>query len=137
MAEGKQIPSYTLGPDFTIQQLLNTIEDSLKGSSDPNAFIYLTKTMKDYFNLERDYGSLASAFSQVKGKTLLVSFDSDWRYPREEIDKIRLTLEAIRPRWNNHCLHSAFGHGAFLYDFHNGLERLIKEFLQPTSVTTP
>lgn len=129
LAEGKQKPSYSLEPEFAIQKFLSSIEDSARGPFDANAFIYLTKAM-DYFDLERDHATLETAFSQVKTKTLLVSFDSDWRYPQNEVDKIRLALEANNVPVEHHCLHSEFGHGAFLYDFHNGLDRLIENFLQ-------
>lgn len=128
LAEGRQQPAYTLEPEFAIQKFLSTIEETARGPFDPNSFIYLTKAM-DYFDLERDHTTLESAFSKVKGKTLLVSYDSDWRYPQEEVDKIRLALEANLAPVDHHCLHSAFGHGAFLYDFHNGLDKLISNFL--------
>ncbi|MBU0945838.1 MAG: homoserine O-acetyltransferase [Proteobacteria bacterium] len=130
LAEGKQTPSYTLEPEFAVQKFLSSIEDTPKGPFDANGFIYLTKAM-DYFDLERDHGTLKTAFSHVTGKTLLVSFDSDWRYPQKEVDKIRLALEANQAPVQHHCLHSAFGHGAFLYDFNNGLNNLIKNFLSP------
>ncbi|MCP4340669.1 MAG: hypothetical protein GY799_17735, partial [Desulfobulbaceae bacterium] len=47
----------------------------------------------------------------------------------KEMDKIRLALKHNKAPVEHHCLHSTFGHGAFLYDFHNGLDLLIKEFL--------
>ncbi len=128
LADNKQKPDYTLEPEFAIQNFLGSIENNPKGSFDPNGFIYLTKAM-DYFDLERNYGSLSKAFSNVRNKTLLVSFDSDWRYPKKEMDKIRLALKHNKAPVEHHCLHSTFGHGAFLYDFHNGLDLLIKEFL--------
>lgn len=128
LAKGIQTPSYSLEPEFAIQKFLSTIEDTPRGCFDPNSFIYLTKAM-DYFDLERDHITLKNAFSRVKAKTMLVSFDSDWRYPQDEVDKIRLALEANQAQVEHHCLHSAFGHGAFLYDFHNGLDRLIQDFL--------
>ncbi|MBU1138645.1 MAG: homoserine O-acetyltransferase [Proteobacteria bacterium] len=128
LCAGSHTPAYSLEPEFAIQKFLSTIEDAPKGPFDANSFIYLTKAM-DYFDLEHDHGSLEAAFAQVKGKTLLVSFDSDWRYPQEEVDKIRLALEANQAPVEHRCLHSDFGHGAFLYDFHNGLDSLIEKFL--------
>ncbi len=111
LLDGKETPDYTLDAEFTIQKFLQDIENSPKGVFDPNAFIYLTKAM-DYFDLERDYGSLSKAFSRVKGRTLLVSFDSDWRYPEEEIDKIRLAMEKNKNRWNTTAFtpHLDMGH---------------------------
>ncbi len=134
LLDGKETPDYTLDAEFTIQKFLQDIENSPKGVFDPNAFIYLTKAM-DYFDLERDYGSLSKAFSRVKGRTLLVSFDSDWRYPEEEIDKIRLAMEKNKKPVEHHCLHSSFGHGTFLYDFNCGLHELIPEFLNDDLLT--
>ncbi len=128
LADNKQKPAYTLEPEFAIQKFLSDLENNPKGSFDPNGFIYLTKAM-DYFDLERTYGSLSAAFSKVKNKTLLVSFDSDWRYPEKEMKKIRIALENNKALVEHHCLHTTFGHGAFLYDFHNGLDLLIKDFL--------
>lgn len=135
LIDGKTKPDYTLEPEFTIQKFLQDIDNSPRGVFDPNAFIYLTKAM-DYFDLKRDHGSLRAAFSRVHGKTLLISFDSDWRYPEKEMDKIRLAMKKNKKKVEHHCLHSSFGHGAFLYDFECGLQSLIPKFLKDTGTST-
>lgn len=120
-------PRFTLGPEFTAQEFLARIAENASGRLDPCSFIYLTRAI-DYFDLAREAGSLAGALDGFEGRTLLVSYASDWRYPPAEIDEIRVALERTGAEVRHATLESDFGHGAFIYDL-DGVGDLLKNFL--------
>lgn len=120
-------PRFTLGPEFTAQAFLAQIAENAPARLDANSFIYLTRAT-DYFDLARDAGSLAGALAGFQGRTLLVSYASDWRYPRAEVDAIRVALEANGASVTHATLESDFGHGAFVYDV-DGVGDLLRRFL--------
>ena len=121
-------PDYTLDSEFKAQRFMQDIIENANIGIDPNSLIYLTKAT-DYFNIERDYGSLTNAFKKVKTEALLVSYDNDWRYPVEEMEKISKAFYKLGIPVKCRNLHTSFGHGAFIYDFMNGTNKLINEFL--------
>lgn len=124
---GREELSYELEADFEIQAFFQRIGDNADKSFDPNSLIYLTKAM-DYFDLLRGQSGLAEAFAGVDSPTLLVSYDSDWRYPSQEMDQIRLALEQVGAPVEHRVLKSSFGHGAFIYDG-EGLCAVLSDFL--------
>jgi len=121
-------PEYKLDPEFEAQRFMHNILGNANIGIDPNSLLYLTKAI-DYFNIERDYGSLTNAFKKVKTEALLVSYDNDWRYPVEEMEKISKAFYKLGIPVKCRNLHTSFGHGAFIYDFMNGTNKLINEFL--------
>ena len=68
-------------------------------------------------------------FADVKARTFLVSCASDWRYPAEELDEIRVALEQVGAPVELTILESPFGHRAFSHDS-EGLRNLVREFLK-------
>lgn len=128
LAGGRQKPSYSLEPEFEIQEFLHTIDLNARNRLDANSLIYLTKAM-DYFDLRRGRKALSEAFSGLKARTLLVSYRSDWRYPPEEVDEIRAVLEESGLPVHHAVLDSPFGHGSFIYDS-AGVGERIRDFLE-------
>ena len=124
---GGDVPSYTIGPEFEFQHFLHELGRNAAERFDANSLIYLTKAM-DYFDFARTSGDLAEAFSSAKARTLLVSYASDWRYPPEEMEEIRVALQKAGVPVEHVILESAFGHGAFSHDS-EGLGNLVREFL--------
>jgi homoserine O-acetyltransferase/O-succinyltransferase len=124
---GREELSYELEPDFAIQAFFQKIGDNADKRFDPNSLIYLTKAM-DYFDLYRGRAELAEAFAGTGCQTLLVSYDSDWRYPSQEMEDIRLALAKVGAPVEHRILSSPFGHGAFAYDG-EGLCKVLAEFL--------
>lgn len=120
-------PAYTLEPEFEIQAFLRRIGDAAGNRFDANSLIYLTKAI-DYFDLSRGHQGLAQALSGWRGRTLLISYASDWRYPPAEVDEIRVALEHNGAPVEHRTLDSAFGHGAFMYDA-DGAGEAMRAFL--------
>jgi homoserine O-acetyltransferase len=118
---------YGFGPEFEIEQFLQQVGAGSGEKIDPNSLIYLGRTMQ-YFDLSRRYPYLPDAFEHFQGKALLVSYDSDWRYPPEEMELIHQALESAKVPSKHITLSSTFGHGAFIYDF-SSLAPVLSEFL--------
>ena len=59
----------------------------------------------------------------------LASYQSDWRYPPQEMDEIRAALEKNGVPCEHRVLDSDFGHGAFIYDS-EGAGKAISTFLR-------
>ncbi len=129
LIDDREKPKYKHDSEFEVQKFMQQIIKNAYTGIDPNSLIYLTKAT-DYFDIERDYGSLAKAFEKVKTEVLLVSYDSDWRYPFEEMNKITKTFIKLGIPAKHKKLHTSFGHGGFIYDFMNGTNKLIHEFLK-------
>jgi homoserine O-acetyltransferase len=120
-------PRYTHEAEFELQAFMRGIADNADNRFDANSLIYLTKAM-DYFDLTRGRSDLAEVFSGWQGRTLLISYASDWRYPAAEMDEIRVALEQAGAPVEHRTLDSDFGHGAFVYDTEGAVEE-IRRFL--------
>ncbi|MEI7450323.1 MAG: homoserine O-acetyltransferase [Desulfomonile sp.] len=120
-------PSYTLEPEFEFQAFIHKVGKNAIARFDPNSIIYLTKAM-DYFDLKRGRENLDEVFSDVRCRTLLISYRTDWRYPPEQMEEISVALSNHELPNELHVLDSNFGHGAFIYDSEGALE-LIRRFM--------
>lgn len=119
--------AYTLEPEFEIQQFFRELTRNPGGSIDPNTLIFLTRAM-DYFDITLGKPSLQEKLESFSGNTLLISYDSDWRYPPREMEKLNHTFQAAHISSTHKTLKSAFGHGAFHIEPVN-VGREIKAFL--------
>src|SRR5260370_1755050 len=63
---------------------------------DANSYIRVQAAM-DEMDLEEQFGSLESAFAKWHGKTLLVSFDTDWLFPVAEVDRVHHPIRPTAP----------------------------------------
>ena len=122
-------PGLSLGPEFAIQEFFHKVAQGGAGGLDPNSFIFLTKAM-DFFDLSRERESLTQAFAGAAGvRALLLSYDSDWRYPPRDSEEILGALLAAGVEARHHTLQSDFGHGAFIYDS-DGVGQAMARFLR-------
>jgi len=94
---------------------------------DANSYLYITKAI-DNFDASDGYSGLAEALKEVEAKCFVLSFTSDWLYPKEQSLKIvrALKINGIDTSYTN--LESAFGHDAFLIDDER-LKKLFAGFL--------
>jgi homoserine O-acetyltransferase len=81
---------------------------------DANSYIRVQAAM-DEMDLAEQHGSLEAAFARWNGKTLLVSFDTDWLFPVSEVDRVE---GAMRGSVRHERVSSANGHDTFLIDYH-------------------
>jgi homoserine O-acetyltransferase len=79
---------------------------------DANSYIRVQAAM-DEMDLAEQYGSLEAALANWRGRTLLVSFDTDWLFPVAEVERVERAIPgAIHER-----ISSANGHDTFLIDY--------------------
>ena len=118
---------YTLGPEFDVEAFIGRLVAQARHELDPNGLMYLMRAV-EYFDLEREYGSLAAALAPVTARVLFVSYRQDWRYPAAEAERMRAALTEAGRDARHLVLDSAMGHGAFLYEV-GGLAPAISGFL--------
>ena len=94
---------------------------------DANSYIRVQAAM-DEMDLEEQYGNLQSAFARWRGRTLLVSFDTDWLFPPAESERVASAMRGLGTPVRHEQVASANGHDTFLIDF-DLIDGLVREFL--------
>ena len=103
------------------------------GSSyDANSYIRVQAAM-DEMDLTEQYGSLDAAFANWRGRSLLVSFDTDWLFPVSEVDRVEAAMRVNGTEVEHLRISSPNGHDTFLIDWNliNPPVRAFLDGLQP------
>lgn len=119
---------YTLGSEFKMQEFLQSIATNVERKFDPNTLLYVTRAM-DYFDLAEGFPDLRTALDSFAHSALLVSYQTDWRYPPHKIERLAQALRRESRRVEHVTLESIFGHGAYLFDI-DQLAPLVRSFLE-------
>ncbi|MHC4467060.1 MAG: homoserine O-acetyltransferase MetX [Planctomycetota bacterium] len=132
---GRQLRSaddyvYDFNSEFAVETYLDYQGQSFVERFDANSYLYITRAA-DYFDLQKDYGSLKKAFQNVICRFLVISFMSDWLYPPEQSTAIVNALIANRKDVSYCDVASPYGHDAFLLE-PEVLGSLISGFLDAT-----
>ena len=122
--------SYDFNSEFAVETYLDYQGQSFVERFDANSYLYITKAA-DYFDLEKDYGSLKQAFANVKSRFLVVSFTSDWLFTPAQSESIVNALVAGRKDVSFCNIDSPYGHDAFLLEA-DTLGAFISGFLEAT-----
>ncbi len=122
--------SYDFNSEFAVETYLDHQGQSFVERFDANSYLYITKA-SDYFDLQKDYGSLTKAFANVKSRFLVVSFASDWLYAPEQSEAIVNALVANGKDVSFCNIASSYGHDAFLLEAEK-LSPFISGFLDAT-----
>jgi homoserine O-acetyltransferase len=96
-------------------------------SYDANSYVRVQAAM-DEMDLEEQYGNLQSAFARWRGRTLLVSFDTDWLFPPAESERVAAAMRSLGTPVHHEQIVSANGHDTFLIDYPL-FDNLVREFL--------
>ena len=107
--------SYDLNSEFAVETYLDYQGQTFVERFDANSYLYLTKAA-DYFDLQKEYGSLNKAFANVKSRFLVVSFASDWLYTPAQSRAMVEALAANRKDVSYCDIASPYGHDAFLLE---------------------
>jgi len=83
---------------------------------DANSYIRVQAAM-DEMDLAEQYGSLEDAFAKWRGKSLLVSFDTDWLFPVKEVERVEHAMRANGTAVRHEHIASPNGHDTFLIDY--------------------
>jgi homoserine O-acetyltransferase len=122
--------SYDFNSEFAVETYLDYQGQSFVERFDANSYLYITKAA-DYFDLEKDYGSLKKAFADVKSRFLVISFTSDWLFTPAQSKAIVEALAANRKDVSFCNVDSPYGHDAFLLE-PEVLGRFLNCFLRAT-----
>jgi len=113
---------------FEVDSYLEYQGKRFAGSYDANSYIRVQSAM-DEMDLEEQFGSLEKAFARFTAKALLISFDTDWLFPPEEIARVDYALVQSGVQDVTHLrISTPNGHDAFLVDYHL-INRPVSEFL--------
>ena len=112
---------------FEIDSYLEYQGGKFATSYDANSYIRVQAAM-DEMDLDEQFGSLAQAFKDLRAKTLLVSFDTDWLFPTREVEKIHDAMRSIGIAAEHVRIATPNGHDAFLLDYHL-IAPVVRDFL--------
>jgi homoserine O-acetyltransferase len=127
--------SYTLTqPDFAVESYLRHQADTFARRFDANTYLYLSRALT-YFDLARTHGggSLERALANVRARTLLIAFSSDWLYPPRDSERIAEALRANGKDVDLQVIEADYGHDSFLLE-EGRMTPLIRSFLDPEPV---
>ncbi len=127
--------SYDFNSEFAVETYLDYQGQTFVERFDANSYLYITKA-SDYFDLQKDYGSLEKAFAKTKSRFLIISFASDWLYTPAQSKAMVDALAATNKDVSYCDIASPYGHDAFLLE-PEVLDRFICCFLQATYTPVP
>lgn len=117
-----------LDPEFQVESYLHHQGTTFAERFDANAYLYLTKAM-DHFDLAAGHGgSLPDAFDGANMRCGLISFTSDWLFPREGMQAVADALGSAGARVSFFEIETDRGHDAFLLEGAD-LSAVVREFL--------
>lgn len=113
----------TQGGEFEVESYLEHQGSSFMQRFDEDSYIIITKAI-GHFDLEGTYGDLVSAFKNISGKILVMSFTSDWLYPTSMSLAMVRALQALKKDVSFIELDLPYGHDSFLVNA--GMPRLTR-----------
>jgi len=109
-------PGFDFDIDFEIESYLRYQGDKFSTYFDANTYLRITKAL-DYFDPAADYGGdLTAALARAKAAFLVVSFNSDWRFPPPRSREIVRALLDNRRIVSYLEIAAPGGHDAFLLE---------------------
>jgi homoserine O-acetyltransferase len=104
-------------PEFEVESYLRHQAESFVRRFDANTYLYTSRALT-YFDLARQHGggSLAQAVTEIKARTQLIAFSSDWLYPPEASLQIADALRDNGKPVECHVIDAPYGHDCFLLE---------------------
>jgi homoserine O-acetyltransferase len=115
---------YDFGADFEVESYLHHQGQSFLRRFDANTYLYLTRVM-DYFD---PFADGLPPLAGLSPRFLLVSFDTDWRFPTSAVREVAETLEAVGAPVEFREITSPHGHDSFLLEvpgYHDAVRRFL------------
>jgi homoserine O-acetyltransferase len=125
--QDRDAPGLSFDAEFQVESYLRHQGSTFVDRFDANTYLYLTRCM-DYFDVLGPDSPHLAALPEVDTEFLVISFDSDWRFPTEHSDAIADTLRAGGAAVEQHEIGSPWGHDSFLMDVPAYLET-VRAFL--------
>ncbi|MBM3677052.1 MAG: homoserine O-acetyltransferase [Actinobacteria bacterium] len=117
----------TFGIDFEVESYLEHQGQKFLERFDANTYLYLSRVM-DYFDPFADEAAAIRRLLDSRTRWLLVSFDSDWRFPTSHSTQIARVLRAAGRDVTHREISSPWGHDSFLLPVAEYLD-LVDDFL--------
>lgn len=112
---GAEKYSYDFNSEFSVETYLDYQGQSFVERFDADSYLYITKAA-DYFDLQREFGSLEKAFAKTRSRFLVISFASDWLFTPAQ-SKAMVDALAAAGKDVSYCdIASPYGHDAFLLE---------------------
>jgi len=104
-------------PEFQVENYLRHQAESFVKRFDANTYLYTSRALT-YFDLARQYGNgaLADAVKDVRARTLLIAFSSDWLYPPSGSEELAEALRTAGREVDLHVIDAPYGHDCFLLE---------------------
>ena len=112
---------------FEVDSYLEHQGQRFASSYDANSYIRVQAAM-DEMDLDEQFGSLENAFRNLRSKSLLVSFDTDWLFPTREMARLQDAMACGGVDVTHLEIATPSGHDAFLIDYHL-INPPVREFL--------
>ena len=106
---------YNFQTDFAVESYLSYQGNKFVDRFDANSYLYVTKAL-DYYDISEQYVSLEAAAERVQAPFLVVSFSSDWLYPKHHHDDWAAALRGAGKQVEQHHIVASFGHDSFLVE---------------------
>ncbi len=123
----------TTDVEFQVESYLHYQGARFVERFDANSYLYLTRAM-DYFDLARDYGSVAQALGKTNARFLIVSYTSDWLFTTAQSKEVVRALVESKRHVTFVELDSPFGHDSFLLEV-EPLQEMLEPFLSQTHLS--
>ena len=121
----------TFDVDFQVESYLEHQGQSFLERFDANSYLYLTRVM-DYFDPFADEDAAVERLRSVGSRFLVVSFDTDWRFPTAHSAEIARVLRRAGCAVLQEEVVSPWGHDSFLLEVPRYHE-LVERFLAPVA----
>jgi homoserine O-acetyltransferase len=117
LQHGDDIRYVLTEPEFAIESYLRHQADNFVKRFDANTYLYTSRALS-YFDLAREFGAgdLVAALSDVRARTLLISFSSDWLYPPGDAEELAAALRSAGKEVELHVIDAPYGHDCFLLE---------------------
>lgn len=114
---------------FAIESYLRHQSKKFIARFDANSYLYLTKAMDMYDLTQGGEKTLASEFSNVNKKVLIISFTSDWHFTPDDSWEMAKELARLGKDVSYINIESSYGHDSFLLP-NEMQERAVQSFLK-------
>jgi homoserine O-acetyltransferase len=117
LQHGDDIRYLLTEPEFQIESYLRHQADNFVKRFDANTYLYTSRALS-YFDLAREFGGgdLVAAVRNVRARTLLLSFSSDWLYPPGDAEELAAALRAAGKHVELNVIDAPYGHDCFLLE---------------------
>lgn len=106
--------NFNYGVEFQVESYLRYQGESFVNRFDANTYLLMTKAL-DYFDPAAEYNNdLVQAFRQIKARSLVISFTSDWRFSPQRSEEIVDAMILANREVSSVIVEANQGHDSFL-----------------------